>query len=97
MVVEFQEMDFSHKMYQIMTKDYYVPFIITSLTGLRICHFPLYGDFQMLENTKKSDYQCETPKHWITGRPFSKLVCGNVRFNRPKFSEIGTLSLQKWP
>ena len=51
----------------------------------------------MPENAKKSDYQCEAPKDWITGRPFSKLVGGNVRLNRPKFSKICTLSLQKWP
>ena len=51
----------------------------------------------MPENTKRSDYQCETPKNWITGRPFSKLVGGNVRLNRPKFSKICTLSLHKWP
>ena len=68
-----------------MTKDSYVPFIIASLTGLRMCHFPLYGDFQMPENTKKSDYQCETPKNWITGRPYSKLVGGNIRLKRTKF------------
>ena len=64
------EMDLFHKMYQIMTQDSYVPFIIASLTGLRICHFPLYTDFQMPENTKKSDYHCETPTNWITGRLF---------------------------
>ena len=86
-------MDLFHKIYQIMTKDSYVPSIIASLTGLRICHFPLYGDFQMPENTTKSDYQCETPKNWITGRPFSKLVGGNLRLNRPKFSKTSTLSL----
>ena len=39
----------------------------------------LYGDFQMPENTERSDYQCETPKNWITGRLFSKMVGGNVR------------------
>ena len=49
------------------------------LSGLRICHMASYGDFQMPENTKRSDYQCETPKNWITGRPFSKVVGGNVR------------------
>ena len=81
-------MDLFHKIYQIMTKDSYIPFLIASLTGLRICHFPLYGDFQMPENTKRSDYQCEIPKNWITGRPFFKLVGGNVRLNRPKFSKI---------
>ena len=41
-------MDLLHKIYQIMTKDSYVPFIIASLAGLRICHIPLYGDFQRL-------------------------------------------------
>ena len=46
----------------------------------------------MPENTKRSDYQCESPKNWITGRPFSKLVGGNVRLNWPKFSKIGTLN-----
>ena len=45
----------------------------------------------MPENTKRSDYQCETPKNWITGKPFSKLVGGNVRLKRPKFCKIGTL------
>ena len=45
----------------------------------------------MPENTKRSDYQCEIPENWVTGRPFSKLVGGNVRLNRPKFSKIGTL------
>ena len=30
----------------------------------------------MPENTKRSDYQCETPKNWITGRLFSKVVGG---------------------
>ena len=49
------------------------------LSGLRICHIASYGDFQMPENTKRSDYQCETTKNWITGRPFSKVVDGNVR------------------
>ena len=39
----------------------------------------LYGDFQMPENTERSDYQCETPKNWITGRIISKVVGGNVR------------------
>ena len=69
-------MDLFHKMYPIMTTYACVPFIIASLTGLRICHFDLYADFQMPEDTKKSDYQCETPQNWITGRPFSKLVDG---------------------
>ena len=50
------QMDLFHKMYQIMSKYSYVPFIIASLTGLRISHFPLYANFQMPENTKKSDY-----------------------------------------
>ena len=72
-------MDISHKIYQNKTKDSYVPFIIASLIGLRICHMALYGDFQMPENTKISDYQCETPKNWITARPLSKVVDGNVR------------------
>ena len=49
------------------------------LSGLRISHMALYGDFQMPENRKRSDYQCETPKNFITGRPFSKVVGGNVR------------------
>ena len=49
------------------------------LSGLRICHIASYGDFQMPENTKRSDYQCKTPKNWITGRSFSKVVGGNVR------------------
>ena len=39
----------------------------------------LYGDFQMPENTERSDYQCETPKNWITDRLFFKVVGGNVR------------------
>ena len=26
----------------------------------------------MPENTERSDYQCETPKNWITGRLFYK-------------------------
>ena len=51
----------------------------TDRPGLRIRHMVLYGDFQMPENTKRSDYQCETPKNWITGRLFSKVVGGNVR------------------
>ena len=72
-------MDLFQKIYQNIIKDSYVPFIIASLTGLRICHMVLYGDFQMPENTKRSDYQCETPKNWITGRLFSKVVGGNVR------------------
>ena len=84
-------MDRFHKIYQNIIKDSYVPFIIASLTGLRICHMVLYGDFQMPENTKRSDYQCESPKNWITGRLFSKVVGGNVRKNRTKFSKIGTL------
>ena len=72
-------MDLFHKIYQNIIKDSDVPFIIASLTGLRICHMVLYGDFQMPENTKRSDYQCKTPKTWITGRLFSKVVGGNVR------------------
>ena len=56
------QMDLFHKMYQIMTKYSYVPFIIASLTGLRICHFLLYAGFQMPENTKQSEHQCETLK-----------------------------------
>ena len=51
----------------------------TDRSGLRICHMVLYGDLQMPENTKISDYQCESPKNWITGRLFSKVVGGNVR------------------
>ena len=39
----------------------------------------LYGDFQMPENTERSDYQCETPKNWITDRLFSKVVGRNAR------------------
>ena len=38
-----------------------------------------YGDFKMPENTERSDYQCETPKNWITDILFSKVVGGNVR------------------
>ena len=87
------QMDLFHKMYQIMAKYSYVPFIIASLTGLRISHFPLYANFQMPENTKKSDYQCRTPKNWITGRHFSKLVGRNVRLNRPNFCKICTLAV----
>ena len=34
---------------------------------------------KMPENTERSDYQCETPKNWIKGRLFSKVVGGNVR------------------
>ena len=47
------------------------------------------SDYQC--ETPNLDYQCETPKNWITGRPFSKLVGGNIRLNRPKFSKIDTL------
>ena len=72
-------MDLFHKIYQNIIKDSYVPIIIASLTGLQICHMVLYGDFQLPENTKRSDDQCETPKNWITGRIFSKVVGGNVR------------------
>ena len=46
------QMDLFHKMYQVMTKYSYVPFIIAPLAGLQICHFPSYADFQMPENKK---------------------------------------------
>ena len=46
------EMDLFHKIYQNIIKDSYVPFIIASLTRLRICHMVYMETFKCLKIQK---------------------------------------------
>ena len=45
-------MDLFHKIYQNIIKDSYVPFIIASLTGLRISHMVYMETFKCLKIQK---------------------------------------------
>ena len=82
-------MDLFHKIYQNIIKDSYVPFIIASLTGLRISHMVYMETFKCLKIQKgqiisakplKIGLQADfSPKWWVgtsdrTGQNSLKLV-----------------------